>query len=406
MIFITALLAAFTGVLMIILTIDTGLGLWGLNSSVSWGFAITNFVYWIGIGHAGTLISAILFLMRQDWRSAFHRSAEAMTVFAIICAAVYPVIHTGRPWFAIYWMFPFPTRNAVWPNFSSPLMWDFFAIITYLLVSIMFWYLGMIPDLAILRGRIFGRVKKKFYRILSLGWLGTKGQWKIYRHSYLLLAGLATPLVVSVHSIVSFDFAVSVVPGWHSTLFPPYFVAGAIFSGCAMVVILAIVSRNYLGLEELITTDHFEKLNKIILAGSLMIAYSYVIELFDAFVYAGGETKLQLMDRMTTAWPLFTLMLVGNILLPQLFWSGKMRRSIPAMLFISIGVNIGMWLERYLIVISSQNRAFMAASWNSYMPTLVEWLILIGSFGIFLSLYIIFLKWIPIVSVYEGLMNK
>jgi len=378
-----------------------GVGIWGLQIPVGWGYAITNFVFWVGIGHAGTLISAILLLFRQHWRTSINRFAEAMTIFAVICALIFPGIHVGRPW-VIYWVFPYPNQMSIWPNFRSPLLWDFFAVGTYFTVSLMFWYVGLVPDLAMLRDRAKHRLRKLVYGIFSIGWRGSNKNWKHYELAVLILAGLATPLVLSVHSVVSFDFAVGIIPGWHSTIFPPYFVAGAIFSGFAMVMTLAVITRKAYGLEDFITINHLEKMNIIMLVTGSMVAYSYVIELFTAWYSGNIYEQFIAMTRMTGpyAWAYWT-MIFCNVVVPQFFWSKRLRRNVPVMFVASILINVGMWFERFVIVVSSLAQDFVPSSWDYFAPSVWDIIMLIGSFGLFLSLFMLFIRWLPMVAASE-----
>jgi len=390
------------GVIAVIRTVQQGLTLWGIQNYFSWGVAIVTFVFWIGIGHAGTLISAILYLFNQKWRIPIHRSAEAMTIIAVICATLFPIIHTGRPWYALYWLFPYPNQMGMWVNFRSPLIWDVFAIITYFILSIVFWYLGLIPDFAILKRIVRFQRTRKLFDFFSLGWTGSEQQWKTYKSTYLLMAGLATALVISVHSIVSTDFAVSFVPGWHSTIFPPYFVAGAILSGSALVSAILIITREVLHLKEFITPYHFEKLNKIIIATSLMIGYSYLVEFFFAWYGANPHDKSVFSERLLGSYSiLFYLMIIFNVILPQLFWFGKFRNSIFTTFIISILICIGMWLERFIIVINSLFKSSITATKSIYLPTITDISIVAGSVGLFLFLYLLFIRTFPIISVYE-----
>lgn len=379
----------------------TGLGVWGINIPVGWGFAIINFVFWVGIGHAGTLISAILFLLRQRWRTSINRFAEAMTLFAIMCAGIFPAIHVGRLW-VIYWMFPLPNQMGVWPNFRSPLLWDVFAVGTYFTCSLLFWYVGLIPDLATFRDRAKTKIRRLVFGILSLGWRGGNRHWRHYELAYLILAGISTPLVLSVHSVVSTDFSVSQLPGWHTTIFPPYFVVGAIFSGFAMVVTLAVILRKIFKLENYITLFHLEKMNKIMLVTSLMVGYAYGIEFFIAW-YSGNQYELfTFLNRATGhyAWA-YWIMVSCNVLIPQLFWSKKIRTSIPAMLVISLLVNVGMWFERFVIVVTSLSRDFLPSSWGDYAPTVFDLGLLLGSFGLFLTLFLLFIRFFPVIAMSE-----
>ncbi len=383
-------------------TVVNGIGTWGNNNPVAWGFAIVNFVFWIGIGHAGTLISAILFLFRQRWRTGIARFAEAMTIFAVICAMQFPLLHTGRPWLAMFWLLPYPNDQGVYQNFRSPLEWDVFAVSTYGLVSLMFWFTGMIPDLATARDRAVHPFRKFVYGVLSLGWKGGNRAWSHYEKAYLLFAGLSTPLVLSVHSIVSFDFAVSVLPGWHTTIFPPYFVAGAIFSGFAMVATLIIVMRKMFHLQHLITDNHLELMNKIIIATSLMVGYAYAIELFIAWYGGGAYERYAFLNRAMGpyAWAYWT-MVCCNVVVPQLLWFKKIRRSALLMYPIVLLVNVGMWFERFVIVVTSLHRDFLPSSWDYYKPTLIDVGLLVGSFGIFLTLMLLFCRFLPTIAATE-----
>ncbi len=393
---VTAVLFAMIGYL-----ITTGIGVWGVNSPVGWGFAIINFVFWVGIGHAGTLISAILFLFRQKWRTGINRFAEAMTIFAVICAGVFPGIHIGRVWLA-YWLFPIPNQMSMWPNFRSPLLWDVFAVSTYFTVSALFWYMGMIPDLATLRDRATTKIRAIVYGALSMGWRGSNRHWLVYERVYLILAALATPLVLSVHSVVSFDFAVSVLPGWHTTIFPPYFVAGAIFCGFAMVVLLAVPARHFFGLEGIITLRHLENMNKIILATGLMVGYAYSTEFFIAWYSGNTYEQFAFINRAfgPYAWA-YWIMVSCNVLSPQLFWFKRVRTTPWMMVVVAIFVNIGMWFERFVIVVTSLHRDFLPSSWGYYTPTWVDWLTLLGSFGLFFTLFLLFTRFVPMVAMAE-----
>jgi molybdopterin-containing oxidoreductase family membrane subunit len=381
--------------------IVTGVGVLGNNSPVFWAFDITNFVFWIGIGHAGTLISAILFLFRQRWRTSVNRLAEAMTVFAVICAGIFPAIHVGRVW-VLYWVAPYPNQMSLWPNFRSPLLWDVVAISTYGTVSVLFWYLGMIPDLATLRDRATGRWRQLVYGLFALGWRGSTSQWHHFEWAYLLLAALATPLVLSVHSVVSFDFAVSQLPGWHTTIFPPYFVAGAIFSGCAMVVTLAVPARAYFGLKQLITVRHLDNLNKLILATSLLVGYAYAVEVFMTWYGGNPYEAFTLANRALGpyAWA-YWLMLGCNVAVPQLFWLKKCRTTPWMMLIVALLVNVGMWTERFVIIVTSLSRDFLPSAWGMYKPTVVDIMMLSGSFGLFLTLFLLFCRYLPVVAMAE-----
>lgn len=378
-----------------------GIGIWGLNVPVGWGWAIVNFVFWVGIGHAGTLISAILLLLRQRWRTSINRFAEAMTIFAVICALMFPTIHVGRVWL-LHWFIPVPNQMGMWPNFRSPLVWDFFAVGTYFTCSLLFWYLGLIPDLASMRNRAKTRIRKIIFGVFSLGWRGGNRQWKHYELAYLVMAGILTPLVLSVHSIVSMDFAVSMLPGWHTTIFPPYFVAGAIFSGFAMVMTLMIVARKIFGLEELVTIKTLERMNKIMLVTGMMVGYAYSIEFFIAW-YSGNEYEMFAFSNRAFgpyAWA-YWIMVSCNVLVPQLFWSKKMRTSIPVMFAVSILINVGMWFERFVIVITSLSRDFLPSSWDYFSPTIYDILLLVGSFGLFFMLFLLFMKFLPMIAASE-----
>jgi molybdopterin-containing oxidoreductase family membrane subunit len=387
--------------LAIVYLITTGVGVWGNNSPAFWGFDIVNFVFWVGIGHAGTLISAILFLFRQQWRTSINRMAEAMTIFAVTCAGMFPAIHVGRVWLA-YWLAPYPNYLAMWPNFRSPLLWDVFAVSTYATVSALFWYLGMIPDLATLRDRAQTPIRKIAYGVASLGWTGSARAWHRYERAYLLLAALATPLVLSVHSVVSFDFAVAQLPGWHTTIFPPYFVAGAIFSGFAMVVTLAVPARAYFGLKNLITMRHLENINKIILVTSLMVGYAYSIELFTAWYSQNPyESFVFLGNRPFGPYGVFyAIMVTCNVLIPQLFWFKKCRTTPWIMVIIAVLVNVGMWMERFVIMMSL-TRDFLPSSWGLFIPTPIDIVMLIGSFGLFFTLFLLFCRYLPVVAMAE-----
>jgi len=379
----------------------TGVGVWGLNKTVDWGWDITNFVWWVGIGHAGTLISAVLLLFRQKWRTAVNRSAEAMTIFAVICAGSYPLLHAGRPWL-IYWVFPLPnTYGSLWSNFNSPLLWDVFAISTYLTVSLVFWYVGLIPDLATIRDRAMG-LRKKIYGLMSFGWNGSAKGWQRFESVSLILAGLSTPLVLSVHTIVSFDFATSVIPGWHTTIFPPYFVAGAVFSGFAMVQTLLIIMRKSMRLEQYITLNHIDVMNKIILVTGSIVGSAYITEFFIAWYSAVPYEQYAFVNRaFGPYWWAYWTMMTCNVITPQLFWSRKLRRSLTASFIISIFVNIGMWFERFVIIVTSLHRDYLPSSWLMYSPTWVEIGMYIGSLGLFFTLFFLFAKFLPVIAVAE-----
>jgi Ni/Fe-hydrogenase subunit HybB-like protein len=382
-------------------TVANGIGVWGNNIPVGWAFGIVNFVWWIGIGHAGTLISAILLLFQQQWRTSINRFAEAMTLFAVLCAAVYPLLHTGRPWFG-YWLLPYPSTLGMWPNFRSPLVWDVFAISAYGIVSLLFWYLGLIPDLAALRDTAQSRTRRIVYGIFALGWRGSASHWRHWKIGYLLLAGISTPLVVSVHTIVSFDFATSVVPGWHTTIFPPYFVAGAVFSGFAMVITLIVPARKALGLEHVITGRHLENMTKVILATGMMVAYGYVCEHFIAWYSGNAPEAFVFFNRQTGTYaPLYWVMLFCNVLVPQIFWRRAARRSIATMWIAALFINVGMWAERFVIVVTSLHRDYLPSAWADYTPTWVDWGIFVGSMGLFSTLFLLFLRFVPAVAVSE-----
>ncbi len=388
--------------LLLVYQIYNGIGVYGNNIPVGWAWPIVNFVFWVGIGHAGTLISAILFLFRQRWRTSINRSAEAMTLFAVMCALVFPLVHTGRVWFAAYWMLPIPNQMDMWPQFKSPLLWDVFAVSSYFLVSLVFWYVGLVPDLATLRDRAVGVWRRRVLGFFSLGWTGANRHWRNYEKAYLLLAGLATPLVLSVHSVVSFDFAVSVVPGWHTTIFPPYFVAGAIFSGFAMVLTLLVIARKVYNLENLITLNHLEKMNIIILVTGTMVGFAYITEFFIAW-YSGVEyERYAFINRATGpyAWA-YWIMMSCNLFFPQFFWSKRLRRNIPFMFVTAIIVNIGMWFERFVITVTSLHRDYLPSSWGYFSPTWVDVLTFVGSFGLFFTLFLLFLRFIPMVAIAE-----
>jgi molybdopterin-containing oxidoreductase family membrane subunit len=378
-----------------------GTGIWGLNIPVGWGFAIINFVWWIGIGHAGTLISAILLLLRQPWRTSINRFAEAMTLFAVACAGIFPLIHVGRPWLA-YWLLPYPNTMSLWPQFRSPLIWDVFAVSTYATASLLFWYVGLIPDLATLRDRAMSRVKQIVYGFLAMGWRGSARHWHNYESAYLLLAGLATPLVVSVHSVVSFDFAVGQIPGWHATIFPPYFVAGAIFAGFAMVITLAVPLRVIFRLEDFITLRHIQNMAKVMLATGLIVAYGYAIEIFMAFYSGNQYEEFMILNRIQGPyrWQWYALLLC-NVLAPQLIWIKQVRRAPLLVWIVAMFVNVGMWLERFVIVVTSLHRDFLPSSWGMYSGTFWDWATFLGTLGLFLSLLFLFIRFLPMISIFE-----
>jgi Ni/Fe-hydrogenase subunit HybB-like protein len=398
-----AISLSFVGILglMILYLFFTGVGVWNLNRPVGWAFDITNFVFWVGIGHAGTLISAILFLFRQKWRTGINRFAEAMTIFAVVCAGLFPGIHVGRVW-VIYWVFPYPNQMALWPNFLSPLLWDVFAVSTYMTVSLLFWYLGMVPDLATLRDRAKSKLAFYLYGIFALGWRGSNRHWHIYEKAYLILAALATPLVLSVHSVVSFDFAVSQLPGWHTTHFPPYFVAGAIFSGFAMVVTLAVPARELFGLKNIITLRHIDNMAKVILVTSCMVGYAYAMEWFIAWYGGNPYEQFQFLDRLTgPMWWAGWTMVICNTVIPHVLWFKRIRTNVWALFVVSIFVNIGMWFERFVIIVIGLHRDFLPSSWGYYAPSWVEVLTLMGSFGLFMTLFLLFCRYLPMVAMSE-----
>jgi molybdopterin-containing oxidoreductase family membrane subunit len=378
-----------------------GTGIWGLNIPVVWAFDITTFVWWIGIGHAGTLISAILLLLKQKWRTSINRFAEAMTLFAVLCALIYPIFHMGRPWY-FYWLMPYPNTMGLWPQWRSPLVFDVFAITTYFLVSLLFWYVGLIPDFATLRDRARTTLGKVTYGIFAMGWRGSVHHWHRYEKAYVLLAALATPLVVSVHTIVSFDFAVSVLPGWHTTIFPPYFVAGAIFSGFAMVLTLAIPIRAVYKLEDFITMRHLQNMAKILLATGLMVAYGYMVEAFTAWYSGNRFEQYVILNRLMGpyAW-LYYLLIACNVLAPQVLWSRNMRSNVMVLFVVSLIVNVGMWLERFIIIVTSLHRDFLPSSWGMFYPTVWDWVTLFGTIGLFLFLLMLFLRFVPMISIFE-----
>ena len=381
--------------------ITKGTGIWGINIPVGWGFAIVNFVWWIGIGHAGTLISAILFLLNQQWRTSINRFAEAMTLFAVACAGLFPLIHTGRPWMA-YYMFPYPSTMYLWPQFRSPLIWDVFAVSTYGTVSLLFWFVGLIPDLATLRDRAITKPMQIVYGMLAMGWRGSARHWQRYQSAYLLLAGLATPLVLSVHTVVSFDFAIAIVPGWHTTIFPPYFVAGAIYSGFAMVLTIAIPLRKAYDLEDFITMHHLENMAKVMLATGLIVAYGYFYEYFMS-IYSGNKFDLYLTQmRFHGPYSRFYYALIFcNILTPQLLWFRKVRNNIPALFLMSLVINTGMWLERFVIVVISLTRDFMPSAWGRFSATVWDYATFAGTLGLFTMLLFLFVRVLPAISIAE-----
>ena len=379
-----------------------GVGVWGLNVPIGWGFAIINFVWWIGIGHAGTLISAVLLLFRQKWRTSINRSAEAMTIFAVICAGLFPVIHTGRPWLAIYWLLPYPNTMDMWPQFRSPLIWDVFAVGTYFMVSLLFWYLGMVPDFASFRDRAKHRVTQVIYGFISMGWRGSAIHWERYEMASLMLAGLATPLVLSVHSVVSLDFAVAIVPGWHTTIFPPYFVAGAIYAGFAMVLTLLIPIRKLYGLQDFVTTRHLENMGKVMLTAGLIVAYGYFMEQFIAWYSASTYEIFMMQNRMHGPYGnIYWALILCNILVPQILWSKKARQSTLWLFIVAMFINVGMWLERFIIVVTSLHRDFMPSSWDMFYPTFWDWATYVGTIGLFLAAFFLFLRAMPVIAIHE-----
>ena len=399
--FTVAALGALLWVVSVGYTFWTGIGAWGLNKTVGWAWDITDFVWWVGIGHAGTLISAVLLIFRQNWRNSINRSAEAMTIFAVICAATYVVAHMGRPWLA-YWIFPLPNQfGSLWVNFNSPLVWDAFAISTYFTVSLVFWYCGLLPDIASVRDRAAG-LKKRIYSIMSFGWNGSVKTWQRFEIVSLILAGISTPLVLSVHTIVSMDFATSVIPGWHTTIFPPYFVAGAIFSGFAMVQTLLLVMRKVLNFENYITMFHIESMNKIILATGSIVGIAYLTELFIAW-YSGSEYEMYAFANRIAGpyWWAYWTMMTCNVISPQLFWFKRIRTSIPISWVLSIVVNIGMWFERFVIIVTSLHRDYIPSSWAMFYPTWVDVGIFVGSVGVFFTLFLLFLRFLPGIAIAE-----
>jgi len=400
---------------MVLYLMSTGVGVWGLMVPVAWAWDITNFVFWIGIGHAGTLISAILFLLRQRWRTSINRAAEAMTIFAVICAGLFPLIHIGRIWLG-WWLLPLPNANSIWPQFRSPLLWDVFAVSTYFTVSLLFWYMGLIPDLATMRDRAKSKIRQVLYAWFCLGWTGSNRHWSNYEKAYLLLAGLSTPLVLSVHSIVSFDFAVSQLPGWHTTIFPPYFVAGAIFSGFGMVLTLMLPMRLVCHLQEIITVRHVELMGKVILATGSMVGYAYAMEFFIAWYSGNPYERFVFMHNRAADpfifgplwgiepapyWWAYWTMISCNVICPQLFWFKKVRTNMVIVFIISIFVNIGMWFERFVIIVTSLHRDYMPSNWAYFSPTWVDMWQFIGTFGLFLTLFLLFMRFLPAIAISE-----
>ena len=379
-----------------------GVGVWGINIPVGWGFAIINFVWWIGIGHAGTLISAILLLFRQRWRTSINRSAEAMTIFAVLCAGMFPILHTGRPWLAVYWLFPYPNSMDIWPQFRSPLIWDVFAVGTYLTVSLLFWGLGMIPDLATFRDRAKHLVTKRIFGMLAMGWRGSAIHWERYEMASLMLAGLSTPLVLSVHSVVSFDFAISIIPGWHTTIFPPYFVAGAIYAGFAMVLTLMIPLRALYGLQDFITERHLDNMGKVMLVAGLIVAYGYFMEQFMAWYSASQYESFLMQNRMFGPYGIvYWALILCNILVPQILWSRRVRLSTFWLFVVSMFINVGMWLERFIIVVGSLHRDYMPSSWDMYYPTIWDWALYLGTIGFFVLAFFLFVRGLPLIAIHE-----
>ncbi|HAY13518.1 MAG TPA: polysulfide reductase NrfD [Fimbriimonadaceae bacterium] len=382
----------------------TGIGIWGNNQPVGWGFDIINFVWWIGIGHAGTLISAILLLLRQKWRNSINRFAEAMTIFAVMCAGIYPLLHTGRPW-AAYWLFPYPNVLGMWPNFRSPLVWDVFAVSTYMTVSILFWFVGLIPDFATLRDRAKGKIARVAFGVASMGWKGSAKDWVRYEHASLILAGISTPLVLSVHTIVSFDFAMGIVPGWNVTIFPPYFVAGAVFAGFAMVITLMVPIRKWYKLEAFVTMKHFDWMAKVMLATGLIVVYGYAMEIFYA-IYSGVPWELSLFHnrweilQAPYSWA-FWLLILFNGIIPQILWIPKMRQNLTVLMLVSASVSIGMWFERYVIIPISLTRDYLPSSYGYYTPTGWDFAMFFGSMGLFVFLLLLFIRFLPMINIFE-----
>jgi Ni/Fe-hydrogenase subunit HybB-like protein len=381
--------------------ISTGVGVWGNMHPVMWAWDIVNFVWWIGIGHAGTLISAILFLLRQRWRTGVNRAAEAMTIFAVMCAGIYPALHVGRMWYD-WWLFPIPNSNSIWPQFRSPLMWDVFAVSTYFTVSVLFWYMGLIPDLAVMRDRAKSRIRQFAYGLFALGWTGSNRHWSNYEKAYLILAGLSTPLVLSVHSIVSLDFSVSQLPGWHTTIFPPYFVAGAVFSGFGMVLTLLIPLRKMFKLEDLITMRHIDLMCKVTLATGTIVGYAYAMEFFIAWYSGNPNERFHFMNRALGPYQWAWFFMVGcNVLVPQVFWFKKLRHTLWFVFIISILVNVGMWFERFVIIVLGLHREFLPSNWGYYHPTWVDVCTYLGTFGLFFTMFLLFMRFLPIIAISE-----
>jgi Ni/Fe-hydrogenase subunit HybB-like protein len=396
---------AFTLLMVLLMSVTwlflKGVGIWGINQPSGWGFDIINFVWWIGIGHAGTLISAILLLLRQEWRTSINRFAEAMTLFAVACAGMYPVLHTGRPWLA-YWLLPYPNTMGLWPQFRSPLVWDVFAVSTYATVSLLFWYVGLVPDLATMRDRAKNRIGKVLYGMFSLGWRGSAHHWHNYEVAYLLLAGLSTPLVLSVHTVVSFDFAIGIIPGWHATIFPPYFVAGAIYAGFAMVLTLAIPLRAAFKLQDFITDRHLQNMGKVMLATGLIVVYGYAMELFFGWYSGNWYEMFMVLNRVMGPYKYHWYgLILCNAIVPQLLWIRKVRTSTFWLFFVSMFINVGMWLERFIIIPTSLSRDFLPSSWGMYSGTIWDWATFIGTMGLFLTLMFLFVRVLPMISIFE-----
>ena len=401
------LFVGFIGVNMLMVSIGylllTGIGIWGTNIPVGWAFPIINFVWWIGIGHAGTLISAILLLLNQGWRTSINRFAEAMTLFAVACAAIFPLIHTGRPWLAAYWLFPYPNTMGIWPQFRSPLIWDVFAVSTYGLVSLLFWYTGLIPDLATLRDRTNNKWLARVFGALSLGWRGSARHWQRYEKAYLLLAGMSTPLVLSVHTVVSFDFSVGIVPGWHATIFPPYFVAGAIYAGFAMVLLLAIPLRKWYHVEDFVTMRHLENMAKVTLVTGLIVAYGYAMEAFYGWYSANQYEQFMIYNRVwhgPYAW-LYWALIFCNGIIPQTLWIKRLRTSTTWLFIMALIVSVGMWLERFVIIVTSLHRDFLPSSWDMFYPTFWDISTFVGTIGLFILLFFLFVRVLPMISIFE-----
>jgi Ni/Fe-hydrogenase subunit HybB-like protein len=379
-----------------------GVGIWGNNVPVGWAFDIINFVWWIGIGHAGTLISAILLLLKQDWRTSINRFAEAMTLFAVACALMFPIIHTGRPWLAFYWLLPYPNTMGIWPQFRSPLIWDVFAVSTYGTVSLLFWYTGLVPDLATLRDRAKSPQIARLFGVLALGWRGSARHWQRYETAYLILAGMSTPLVLSVHTVVSFDFAVGILPGWHATIFPPYFVAGAIYAGFAMVLTLAIPLRKWYGVEDFITMRHLENMAKVTLVTSLIVTYGYASEAFFGWYSANEYEQYMMINRVTGPYGwIYWLLIFCNGIVPQTLWSKRLRTNTTWLFILALIVSVGMWLERFVIIVTSLHRDFVPSSWAMYYPTIWDFSTFFGTVGLFTMLFFLFVRVLPMISIFE-----